>query len=121
MSAARQTRSGSYDRPYRPAPIALVNAAGRALGKVGVGPGPLVVGDLMDAARKKTGLSDYGEEWFVPALEQLVRSVNEEARLNTVGQLITRGRLVGPKLQAGGQAGSAVSAHGAPSQEQPRE
>lgn len=95
MSAARDTRRGSYDQPYRPAPVAWVNAAGKALGRLGVRPARLDAGNLMDAARRKTGLVDYGEPWFVPALEQLVDAIEREARLNTVGQLITQTRLVG--------------------------
>ena len=60
-----------------------------------VGPRPaLQVPDLMAAARRKTGLQDYGDDWFTRPLSVLVQSINEEANLSALGTAIMRKRLV---------------------------
>lgn len=41
----------------------------------------LSVGELMDRARRETGLADFGDEWFVEPLTQLVRFINRDAGL----------------------------------------
>ncbi len=50
-------------------------------------------GELLDAARERTGLADYGDEWFVEPLNVLVGALNEEARLSELGLELTRRRL----------------------------
>ena len=42
--------------------------------------------DLMDAAVAQTGLDDFGNDSFREGLEILVRSLREEARLNSAGE-----------------------------------
>ena len=49
---------------------------------------------MIAAARRKTGLNDFGDDWFLEPLEVLVRSINEEARLSPVGTAIQRSRIV---------------------------
>ncbi len=49
---------------------------------------------MIAAARRKTGLADFGDEWFVEPLEVLVQSINEEARLTPLGARIQRSRIV---------------------------
>lgn len=49
---------------------------------------------LINAARKATGLSDFGPGNWEEPLEKLLESVNEEARLHAIGRFITRERLV---------------------------
>ena len=46
---------------------------------------------LMREATKKTGLSDFGDEGFLPGLRVLVQSLNEEARLSTIGRIGAKG------------------------------
>jgi hypothetical protein len=52
-------------------------------------------GALIDAAMKKTGLRDFGDESWRPALRRLLTSLNEEARLHPWGRFITKQRLLG--------------------------
>lgn len=85
----------SYDRPYRPRPVALANRLGRALGRVGVAMAALDVDALVAAARRTTGLSDFGDDAFLEPLRLLVDSIEAEAELTPVGRYITRTRLVG--------------------------
>ena len=77
-----------YRRPYRPWPVRALNA----LGQLRSGPG-LNVETMLARARSRTGLSDYGDEWFLEPLRVLVESINTEARLTPVGRWIQRRRL----------------------------
>ncbi|MGI5128104.1 sulfotransferase family protein [Pseudonocardia sp. CA-107938] len=53
----------------------------------------LRVDDLLDAARSRTGLTEFGDEWFVEPLGVLVGSLNAEAKLSPLGLELTRRRL----------------------------
>lgn len=54
----------------------------------------LDVDALLAAARDKTGLTDYGDEWFVEPLRVLVTGLVTEARLSELGLALTHRRLV---------------------------
>ena len=49
---------------------------------------------LLAEARDKTGLTDYGDEWFVEPLRVLVAGLVTEARLSELGLALTHRRLV---------------------------
>lgn len=51
--------------------------------------------ELLDAARADTGLEDFGVDDFREGLEILVRALREEARLNSLGEVVLRQRIVG--------------------------
>jgi hypothetical protein len=53
----------------------------------------LRVDDLLGAARTRTGMTEFGDEWFVEPLGVLVDSLNTEARLSEFGLALTRRRL----------------------------
>jgi hypothetical protein len=53
----------------------------------------LDVDGLLAAARDKTGLTDFGDEWFVEPLRVLVAALAGEARLSELGLTLTRRRL----------------------------
>ncbi|MFI5047905.1 MAG: sulfotransferase family protein [Acidimicrobiia bacterium] len=58
--------------------------------------------ELLDVARGETGLDDFGDDSFREGLEVLVRSLDTEANLNDVGEMVTRGQIVrylGQRLQ----------------------
>ena len=92
MGKATLQTGNRYDKPYRPLPIALFNRAGRAAEKLGLGQ-PLKVESLVANAKHKTGLSDFGDEWFMEPLTVLVDSINREANLTPMGKLIQKNRL----------------------------
>lgn len=52
------------------------------------------VDDLMNAAKAKAWVDDFGDEWFREPLGVLVQSLNDEARLSDMGIDMTRRRLV---------------------------
>jgi hypothetical protein len=63
----------------------------------------LQVDELLAAARTKTGLDDFGDDWFVEPLTVLTSSLVAEARLSPLGLELTRRRLtalLGDRLRA---------------------
>jgi hypothetical protein len=97
MSVAPSERvtSHDYSRPFRPRPIALANRLGNALSRVGLGAGRLTVDGLVEAARKKSGLTRFDDESFRQPLGVLVEAIEREAELTPLGRAITRSRIVG--------------------------
>jgi len=55
--------------------------------------------DLLDAARRRTGLDDFGEPSFGEGLEVLCGALSTEARLNDLGRMVWRQRLLGYLVQ----------------------
>lgn len=103
---SRET-SRDYAHPYRPRAIAWLDRLA-AFGAAGVAPDgppgratgavarrwPLEVPALVQQARRRTRLEDFGDERFVPALERLVAAMRDEARLTPTGHVIQHVRLV---------------------------
>lgn len=85
--------STDYTRPYRPWSVALLNRAGRLARRLGLHDS-MDVDRMVASARRKTGLSDFGDEWFREPLRVLVESINEEARLTPVGARLLSARIV---------------------------
>lgn len=85
--------STDYGRPYRPLGVSVLNQAGRLAKSLGLG-GRLDTLNLVAAARRKTGFSDFGDEWFMEPLDALVRSINREARLTPLGLALQKTRIV---------------------------
>ena len=85
--------STDYSNPYRPLPISLFNRAGRFAERIGLS-SPLDADRMVAAAKRKTGLSDFGDDWFMEPLHVLVRSINDEARLNPLGIMLQNTRIV---------------------------
>ena len=84
-----------FSELYRPAPIALFNTASRALSKFGASQSPIVAAELLRRAKKGTGLSGFGDEFFIEPLNVMVESINREANLSPIGLKIVEGRLLG--------------------------
>ena len=86
--------STDYKHPYRPFPIRVFNILGRSSRKLGLSD-RLEAESLVRHAKRKTGLADFGDDGHVKALEVLVKSINDEARLTATGRLIQKSRLTG--------------------------
>ncbi len=84
--------STDYENPYRPLAIRAFNRIGSAGPSMGVS-GRLDVDSLIERARRKTGLGDFGEDGHRRALDVLVESINDEARLTATGRRIQKSRL----------------------------
>jgi hypothetical protein len=85
--------STDYRNPYRPVPVRIFNRIGNADRRYGPA-GRLDVGSLVDAAQRKTGLQDFAADRHRRALEVLVESINDEARLTATGRQIQKTRLL---------------------------
>jgi len=98
--------SNNYSKPFRPLPIKIFNSVGRVLEPFGFF-GDFNALTLMDAAKKKTGLSDFGEgfsegkgegngkdEIFYKAFTVLIDAINKEAKLTPFGKLIQKTRFI---------------------------
>ncbi len=81
--------------PYtnHPWPINLLNALRPALNAAHLLP-PLERDALVRKAKKKTGLDDFGDEWFFEPLDVLIKSITEEAALSALGHTIMHKRLL---------------------------
>ena len=94
MPRAVRTTSTDYSSPYRPPVVRMANALGAGLECLGLR-AELSVPSLLEAARRRTGLEDFGDHAFEEPLGILLDAIEGEARLNSVGRLITRERLIG--------------------------
>ena len=61
--------------------------------------GSLEVDNLVNHAKRKTGLADFGDDGHLRALEVLVGSINDEARLTATGRIIQKSRLADALVQ----------------------
>lgn len=77
-----------------PLPVRLLNRVGGGLGAVGVQPVSLKMQKLMATASKNTGLSDFGEDDFREPLALLLRALEGEAQLSTLGRVMARTDIV---------------------------
>ena len=75
---------------YHNTAMRVFNRSIRLLNRVGVPPFIISEAKLLEAARKKTGLHDYGNADFLPRLRILLNSLNTEANLNPLGRLMQR-------------------------------
>ena len=87
-------RRAEPDYRHRPPTIDALNALGRGLGRLGIGES-LDADAMIVAARKRTGLRHYGDDWFIDPLRRLVESINNEACLNPIGRLMQHERILG--------------------------
>ena len=77
----------------KPLGVRALNRVGGALERLGVAPS-LDPDDLKRAAVRATGLGDFGDGSFNDGLEQLTASLEDEARLTTIGRIAARTRLL---------------------------
>ncbi len=61
--------------------------------RLGIQPIKLELEGLLQAAREKTGLSDFGDDHFREGLSRLLESLENEAELSMMGRLIVRADL----------------------------
>ncbi len=82
-----------WEPPPRGAFVDQLAAFGEALGDGGRSVVSLEAGEVLDAARRATGLVDAGDAWFEEPLARLCRALEDEARLHLAGRLRARAEL----------------------------
>jgi len=87
--------TGEFPLPARPRLVGVANFAVGGLNKLSLVPElPLDLNDLCDAARRQTGLDDFGDPWFLRPLEVLIEAIREEASLNALGRFAATGQFM---------------------------
>src|SRR5688572_6705415 len=94
MSRSSLVTSTDYANPWRPLAVRVFNGAAALAARAGVR-SSLEFDSLLEAARRKAGLDDFGDPSFREPLRMLLRSLEEEAALHPFGRTIMRGRIVG--------------------------
>jgi hypothetical protein len=92
-SAARSI-DWTFERPRRRPGIRVFNWLGRKARKRGWRH-DLSVQEILDRARRQTGLEDWGEDYFLEPLRLLVEDFERRARLNSFGRWLVRQTLTG--------------------------
>src|SRR5262245_40725574 len=78
------------DDRVRPLGLRALNGIGGALRAVGIPVVRLAESSLRGRAAKRTGLDDFGDDFFRQPLRMLLKSYEEEAALTTLGRIIAR-------------------------------
>ncbi|MET0988075.1 MAG: sulfotransferase [Steroidobacteraceae bacterium] len=86
------SRRATWSPPPRPDWVTRVNEEGRYLDLDSVV--PLDEASLLDAARRRTGLDDFGDTDWYAFFQVFIQSLREEANLNLMGRLMTRSDLI---------------------------
>ena len=81
-------------RHYQRWPLRIANGLLRPLNDWGIGRARLDENSLIAAARKQSGLKDFGDDSFVEPMRVLLHSLEHEADLNPLGRMLTRQSLV---------------------------
>ena len=85
----------AYPSNRQPKAIKFVNLLGRCLQKLEIEkPSMLPIEALITKAFTQTGLNDFGDESFFPALEKLAVSLEREARLSQLGRIAAHAMLL---------------------------
>jgi hypothetical protein len=71
-------------------PVRLFNGFGALLEKTRIPSTPPVAADLIETAKRRCRLDDFGDGDFFEALSRLLDSCHEEARLNLIGKIALR-------------------------------
>jgi hypothetical protein len=82
------------DAGLHSAPLRLLNRVTAPLGWLGVRWPSLAPDDLLAAARKQTGLEDFGADTIREPLEVFQQSLEEEANLSSFGRMVLRQLIV---------------------------
>ena len=80
----------TVEQSSAPLPVRIVNKCGSVLERVGVRSGPLSEHDLIEVAKKRTRLDDFGAGEFQEALSRLLSACHAEAHLNVIGKMALR-------------------------------
>src|SRR6266478_2266989 len=87
----RMNTSATTLQQVRPLlPVRLFNGFGALLEKTPIPSTRVSAADLIETAKRRCGLDDFGEGDFFEALSRLLESCQSEARLNLIGKIALR-------------------------------
>ena len=87
-------RATTVEESRAPLVVRLLNQCGAALEKHGLGSKSVSAAQLLEKAKARAGLEDFGEPEFFEALSRLLESAQREACLNVIGKLALRNDVV---------------------------
>ena len=93
--------STTVEQTRAPFPVRLLNKCGAALEKIGIRARAPSAAELIDKAKRRCGLEDFGGGEFFEPLSRLLESCHREARLNVIGKMALRSdvvRILGNRL-----------------------
>jgi hypothetical protein len=82
--------STTFDQTRARLAIRLLNGCGTWLCRAGIPRGPLQAAELISTARRRARFEDFGQGDFIEALTHLLKSCENEARLNVIGKIALR-------------------------------
>lgn len=88
QTARPHDRRTEWQAPPRPEWLAQLNRLGALMDMKGIV--PLDEASLLEQARRNTGLDDFGDTEWLPHFRMLLRGIEEEAKLNFFGRVLTR-------------------------------
>ena len=95
QTTCQEMASGTtIDETNAPWVIRLVNKTGAALEKAGLRSKALFAAQLIEKAKRRSGLVDFGGPDFFEPLSRLLESCHREARLNVIGKLALKNDVV---------------------------
>src|SRR5215831_15254610 len=71
-------------------PVRLFNGFGALLEKTRIRSAPIIASDLIETAKRRCGLDDFGQGDFFEALSRLLESCQDEGRLNLIGKIVLK-------------------------------
>lgn len=81
-------------KQQRPFAIRALNFSGRMLTILGINRPNLNVNNIHNEAKKRTGLTDFGDDDYLAGLEQLIKSTESEAKLSQIGRIAAKSALI---------------------------
>src|SRR5919197_828379 len=75
-------------------PVRLLNGCGTLLDKSRIPRAPVRAVDLIEAAKRRCGLDDFGGGEFFEGLSRLLDSCQRESQLNLIGRIVLRADLM---------------------------
>jgi len=86
--------SNTVEQSRAPIPIRLLNRCGAALEKIGVRSTSPSAAHLIEKAKRRYDLEDFGDGEFFEPLSRLLEACHREARLNVIGKMALRSDIV---------------------------
>lgn len=84
----------TVEQSRAPLPVRLLNKCGAVTDKIGFHARPLTVQELIEKAKRRCQLENFGEGEFRGALSRLLDACHREARLNVIGKMALRSDVV---------------------------
>src|SRR4051812_47125574 len=87
--------ASTFAQTRPPLPVRILNKAGGALHKLGINSDAFKASHLIDVAKRRSGLDDFGGGEFFEPLSRLLEACHREGRLNVIGRMALKSDVLG--------------------------